>query len=448
MKKIISFIAVTALSSCSFIPDYKRPAVETPAAFSQTSAPSSIAQDWWKSFASAELNGLMAAALEHNNDLRASVQRIKQAEGLLTRSRASLFPSIDANAAAARTRTTRPDSADTNLNAGISVSYELDLFGANRAELESATYDVVASEFDFEALKLIVMANVAQTYFDVLNARERLRIADVNLKNNREVLRIVEARFQAGATDALDVARQKTQLSSAEAARASVELQRKNAENALAVLVGKAPQSLSLSAQNLTPLSVPAIAPGQPADLLTRRPDIRRAEAQLMAANADIGIVRASFLPSITLSLDGGIIAAALDKAAGTTLSAASGLVTPIFRGGRLQGELKRVNARQLELVENYRKAVLESLRDVEDSLAAVTAAQTRENSLRIAMQEARKSYELSRSQYDAGAIDFQTLLDAQRTLLTSEDAFASSKNERLAAAVSLFKALGGGWKA
>jgi multidrug efflux system outer membrane protein len=446
-KTAAAFTILALLSACSMIPGYTRPETEVPAAWSAPSdSPATIARDWWKGFDSAELNRLMDEALANNNDLKAGLQRIEQSRALLKISGANLLPSVDATAGAGREHTTRPDSTDTTLSAGGGVSYELDLFGRNRAGQLAATAELEATQFDHEALKLVVMSDVAQTYFNVLNARERLRIADDNLKNAREVLRIVNARYEAGASDALEVAQQKTALASVEAVRANFERDINNAENALAVLLGKPPQTMGVEAKNLTALAVPAIAPGQPSGLLQRRPDIRAAEATLVAANADIGAARAALYPSITLGLDASLVTSGFGDPASTALGVSSGLLAPIFHGGALKAGVEQATARELELAENYRKTILVSFREVEDALAAVKAAEIRETALNTAMQEARKSYELSRSRYDAGTIDFQTLLDVQRTQLAAEDSFAQSKNERLAAAVTLFRALGGGW--
>lgn len=450
MKYLLLTTALVSLASCNFIPDFKKPNVETPSAWSEASAEDSaaIAKDWWVSFSSDELNGLMTEALANNNDLLAGLQRIEQARALLRISGSSLLPSVDATASAARDHTRNPRSSATTLGAGAGVAYELDLFGANSADVAAARENLKASQYAYEALKLVVMSDVAKTYFNVLNARERLRIADDNLKNSHEVLRIVEARYEAGASDALEVAQQKSELASAEAARATVVQSIKLAENALAVLAGRTPQTLPVKEKDLKNVYVPTIAAGQPSSLLERRPDIKASEAQMAAANADIGVARAAYFPSVTLGLDLTFGSSGFSDPVTTGLAASSALLAPIFEGGRLAGGVQLTTAVRDELVQNYRKTILTSFQEVEDALAAVKAAQLRETALNTAMQEARKSYELSRSRYDAGTIDFQTLLDAQRTLLSAEDAFATSKNERLAASVTLFTALGGGWSA
>lgn len=454
MKKrhIASTILIAALlSGCSLTPTYERPSGDTPAGWSEADAsqPTVIAKDWWKNFKSAELDALMAEALSNNNDLGAALARVEQARATLRSTSSSLLPTAQASGNAGWESVDAPNlkrQSDTTYNAGLTVGYELDLFGLNRADVESAEAELLSSEFSKDATALIVMADTAKGYFNVLNLEERLVIADKNLESARELLRIVQARFDAGATTALDVSQQKSDLATAEANRTAVELQLKIARSALAILVGRPPQNLTIAGKDLRSLPVPVIAPGQPSTLLERRPDIRSTEAALIAANADIGAARAAFFPQLNIGLDLGIAATPIGDPATTTLSLLSGLVAPIFSGGLLEGNLAYTKARKQELVENYRKAILVSFKDVEDSLATVKASQQRETSLETAMNEARKAYDLSKQQYDVGSIDFQILLDARQTMLLAEDRYIQTKNDRLAAAVDLYKALGGGW--
>lgn len=454
MKKqrfIYPVLMAALLAGCSMIPEYERPQADNPAGWSEADAsnPTVIAKDWWKNFNSPELNALMEEALLKNNDLAASIARIDQARALARVASAPLLPSVEADGSAGWQRTdpaTGKTISDSTGSAGLTVGYELDVFGGNRAELASANADIDTAAYASDALALVVMGDVAKGYFNVLNFEERLKIADQNLESARELLRIVQARYDAGATTLLDVSQQKSDLASSEASRALVEQQMKAAKSSLAVLVGKAPQNLVVSAKDLRSLPVPAIAPGQPSSLLERRPDIRAAESDLLAANADIGAARAAFFPQFNIGLDLGIAATPLGDPATTTASLLGGLIAPIFKGGLLSGNLAYTEARKVELVETYRKTVLTSFKDVEDALSAVKAAGARETSLETAMNEARKAYDLSKQQYDVGSIDFQILLDSRRTMLAAEDNYIQTKNDRLAAAVDLYKALGGGW--
>lgn len=452
-QRLITPVLLAALlSGCSLIPDYERPATEMPTAWSEdmASEPTVIAKNWWINFESPELNGFMERALTTNYDLSAAVQRVEQARALARSTGAALLPSVDGDASGGWVRTnptTGSTTSDSTGTAGLTVGYELDLFGGNRAELASANADVASAAFTRDALSLIVMADVAKAYFNVLNLQERLTIADQNLESARELLRIVQARFDAGAITALDVSQQKSSLASDEASRALIEQQMKIARSTLAVLLAMPPQNLTITAQNLRTLPVPTIAPGQPSSLLERRPDIRAAESDLVAANADIGAARAAFFPQLNIGLDLGISATPIGDPATTTASLLGGLVAPIFKGGLLQGNLDFTKARKEELVDTYRKTILTSFKDVEDTLAVVKGSQQREESLKTAMDEARKAYDLSKQQYDAGAIDFQILLDSRRVMLQAEDLYIQTKNDRLAAAVDLYKALGGGWE-
>lgn len=448
-------LSLILLASCSMTPDYQRPDVQTPQQWSgaQDTAsqnnPATLAYDWWQVFGSDELNALMDQALSYNTDVRAGVQRIEQARASLKIAGASLIPDASGSAGASRSKnnpTTDKTTYATTLNAAVNVSYELDLFGANRAGLDAAQAGYEGSIFDQESLKLALMGDVASGYFTLVNLRERLKIADSNLSNARDVLRIIEARVREGAESDIEAAQQRSSVASNEASREALVEQISNAENALAVLLGQPPQSMTIERARLDGLNVPSIAAGQPSELLERRPDLRSSEAALLAANANIGAARAAFFPSISLGLGNSISLAGFGDPSATALSLASSLSVPIFQGGRLQGGLDQATARQLELVETYRGDVLGAFQEVEDALAAVKAAQSRETSLRTAMEQSRRAYTLSKSRYDAGSIDYQTLLDTQNAQLSAEDNYAQARLARLTAAVNLYRTLGGGW--
>lgn len=423
-----------------------------PASWSQAgTGTTKMARSWWESFGDPELNRLMAIALDENMDIRAALHRVEQSRAGMKIAGASLLPAASASADAGRTRTDPASGRTTTRNsigAGIGINYELDLFGANRANVEGAEARYAGSQYDRDAVALVVMGDVAGTYFNLLNARQRLSIADTNLKNAREVLNIIQARYDAGTVSALDLAQQQASLAASEAARATTLQNVSIAENALAVLLGQVPQTLAVPGDSLTAITVPAVDPGQPSSLLERRPDIRKSEMTLYAANADIGVARAAYFPTITIGLNGSIASTGFGDPASTVLGLASALTAPIFQGGRIEGGVEQATARQKELIENYRKTVLVSLREVEDALTAEKTAERREKLLEQAVAESRKAYSYARQQYDAGIIDFQALLETQNTLLSSEDSYAQARNDRLQAAIDLFKALGGGWSA
>lgn len=452
MKHITMLLCCTMfISACSMTPAYKKPQVQSPASWSaqQAGSETAIAKDWWTAFNSAELNNFMGIALANNNDIAAGVQRIAQSRAAVKIAGASLLLDASAGAGVSRARNNPASGStttNTNINADLNVGYELDLFGRNQAGVDVARAGLNATKYDQQALYLVVMADVASRYFTLVNLKERLAVADQNLANAREILRIVNARVREGMESDIERAQQETAVAGSEAARASLVQQIANAENALAVLMGQAPQSVKAQETSLARLTVPSITPTQPSNLLERRPDIRSAEQNLIAANANIGAARAAFFPSISLGLGAGVTLPAFGDPASTALSAASSLAAPIFQGGRLQGGVEQATARQKELVEAYKKTVLVSFQDVEDALAAVKASQDRETSLLTSAQNARKAYDLSKRRYDAGSIDFRSLLDTQSALLSADDNYAQAKLARLNAAVLLFKALGGGW--
>ncbi|MGD9650582.1 MAG: efflux transporter outer membrane subunit, partial [Dongiaceae bacterium] len=420
-KIIFSIILAGGLSACSLIPPYMRPSMNTPAEWSSAASVKTVplVKEWWNYFGSAELNRLMGQALNDNLDLRAALGRVAQARAQEKIARASLFPSLDASGSITASRDNPARGAatgGTGYAANLGLSYEADLWGANAADRKAASARTLSSIFDRDALALLVAGDVSQAYFDVLTFRERLFISQNNLANAKEILNIVEARFTIGAASALELAQQKTAVANAEAAYASLERQEKNAENRLAILLGEAPQKIKVLAKNLDKLMVPSVAPLQPAQLLERRPDIRAAEAGLIAANADIGAARAAYYPSLNLSADAGLAARTLGSPIGTALSAAGSLTAPIFQGGALEGGVELSLARRNELAEIYRKTVLTAFQEVEDALIAAVTAEKRAIALQTAAQEAANAYRLSRLRYEAGSIDFLTLLDAQRS--------------------------------
>ncbi|MDD1619907.1 MAG: efflux transporter outer membrane subunit, partial [Methylococcaceae bacterium] len=306
MKKISAIIAIAMLlTACNLVPEFKRPDVETPAQWHDAvpaEQQSAVDPQWWRAFGSAELDRLIAEALAYNNDLAAARQRVEQARAQAKIAGANLWPTAGLQGDFSDSHN---DYGDTQKKSGqFSVAYEVDLWGANRARRDAGSARLLGTVFARDALQLVVMSNVGQAYFNLLAFVERKRIATEFLGNVAEVLAVVEARYQAGAVSALDVAQQRTELA---AARASLDLQTQQvilAENALAILLGHPPQAVPFNAEHFFDIVMPTINAQQPASLLERRPDVRQAEMELIAANADIGVARAAFYPKLQLNLD------------------------------------------------------------------------------------------------------------------------------------------------
>lgn len=455
MHKIIP-LSLTAclLASCSFIPSMEKPSVEVPQRWTSvegTQGETAIPRQWWTLYNDPTLDNLITTASTQNLDIRAGIERVNAARAAMKIAGASYFPTVGATAGAEKSRVNPASGAtntSTSLTGGLAVSYELDLFGANAATREVARGDLLAAQYAQESLRLVTESAIAQTYFNLITARERVRIAEQNLKNAREIQRSIQIRLDNGLDSGLELAQQRVAVATSESSLAAVQEQEKIYHNALAVLVGHAPQTFKLETMaNINAIKAPDITPSQPSTLLERRPDIHKAEAELMSANADIGAARAAFYPSITLGANAAGVAAGLGDPVGTTFALASALAAPIFQGGALEGGLMAANANQRGLVETYRKTVLVAFQEVEDALAAVKGSTDRQVALGQAVTQAQKAYDISRKRYEVGTIDFQTMLNTQSALLNAQDGYAQALSARLSASTDLTKALGGGWK-
>ena len=459
MKKAVLLALPLLLGACSMVPDFETPKVETPAAYANDQpagtqyaslAEAKLTDTWWTDFDSAELNRLMATARANNYDLKAALARIAQARAQIRGAEAALYPSIDGGGSAGRSGNNDGFADNNSYRGNISVSYELDLWGANSAAVSGAEAQARATEFDAVALDLVLQGDVANAYLTYLALGERLRVAQENLRLARETLALVEQQFSAGAVSGLELAQQRQQVAAIAAQIPDLEGQRRQAVNALALLLGTTTGAVGEPGGQLYDLRVPPIQPGVPAALLQRRPDVRSAEASLIAANADIGVARAQFYPTISLTAEGGIASIALDaflRPESLLYSLASSLVAPIFDGGQRQANLDVAQARKEELVYSYQQASLSAYREVEDALVDQRSEAEQEAALIESANQAQRAFDLAALQYRAGATDLLTLLDAQRTLLSAQDQLVQARLGRLTAAVALAKALGGGWQ-
>lgn len=455
-----ALVLLAGLAGCSLIPQDGTPTQALPAQYSDGAVTArSDLTDWWRHFTNDELVAAVERAQTANPDLAAAVARIDQARASLRAANAPLLPTADASLGSTRTWVSGDGFGGgfgggfsggfggggfggTQHQAGVNVSYEADLFGRIRAGIAAADARHVASRYERDAVELATLAATADGFVTATGLRERLAIARANLLSNRQVLTIVEARLREGKTSRLEVAQQRTTVANVEASVAALEQQLREAGNALAVLQGDAPDARVAGATSLAALSLPGIAAGQPAELLTHRPDIARAEAELVAANADIGVARAAMLPRFTLSGSGNF---GLEPVS-TFGSLAASLAAPIFQGGRLAAEVERTRARRTELVASYRNAVLTATREVEDALNAIAASAKRRAALDVAAEEARAATRLARELFLAGRSDFLTLLNAQTTQFAAEDTAIDARRTEFSAAIALYRALGGGW--
>ena len=432
------------LSACSLAPKYQQPAMNIPGGWSTVAgvgvdgAPSTT--PFWQELDSSELDRLIEIALAQNLDLEAALHRIDQARGQAKVAASSLYPSVTATGSASRTYT---DPRDTNsVRGGGSISYEVDLWGKNRNQAKSADYRADSVKFDREALRLVITADVTNFYAQILSLNDRIRIAEFNSKNAEEILRIIEARFREGSVSGLEVSQQRVAVNNFRTALAALNEQRSLTANALAILLGQAPQNLAAPSGNLDALKMPQVNLTPPATLLTARPDIQSVESGLRAANADIGVARAAFFPSLTLGLDTAI-AAGFGGAASAATAIASSLVAPIFTGGQLTGNLETVTARQKELAAQYQKTVLVAFQEVEDALATLKSNNEQAALSSESVKESQNAYNIAKARFDAGAIDYLNLLETQRSLYLAQDNQVAIREGQIESFVQLRKAMG-----
>jgi NodT family efflux transporter outer membrane factor (OMF) lipoprotein len=433
-----------ALSACSLAPNFHRPQVAIPDGWSSVPGIAAKSQPnrspFWEDLGSEDLNRVMQVALAQNLDLEAALHRVEQARAQAKVAGAALYPSLEASG---RTSRSYQDPGNVNAARGLgSINYELDLWGKNRNQKAAANYRAGATQYDRDAVRLIVTADTAAFYTHVLSLNERIRIAESNLKNAEEILRIIEARYGAGSVSGLEVSQQKVAVNSLRAALADLGEQRTLALNALAILLGQAPQALEAPKASLPSLKLPEVSLTPPAALLTARPDIASAEAGLRAANADIGSARAAFFPSLTLGTDVSL-AAGFGNPAASAVSLASNILAPIFSGGRLTGNLENVTARQKELAAGYQKTVLIAFQEVEDALAAFKSNNEQALLSQESVRESQNAYDIAKARFDAGAIDYLTLLETQRSLYQAQDNQILVNEGQIDAFVQLRKALG-----
>lgn len=458
---LASALAATGLSACATFEDVETEELALPADYEYASRAVEAARPdpiWWRHFDDAELNTLVNAAMAENISLEAGVQRVEQARAQLRVAGASLLPSVSASADASASYSDASsdfggipgggsfgtDDFQTSGSAGIGANYELDLFGANRAQVRSAEARLAAQLFNQQALALAVQADTAATYINYLALQERLNVARRNLDAVERILELVETQYEAGAVSGFDLARQRSAVASARAQIRPLIEQTRQTEIALAVLLGEPPETFEAPAGDLFALETPSIETGLPSGLLLRRPDLLSAEASLAAADANIAAARAAFFPTINLSA--GLNAQDVFDSASLVASLASGLTAPIFQGGRLEGNLEFAEAQYKEIAANYRQTILTSLQEVENALVSLESAREQEDLLEEASEQADRALEIAEIRYQAGADDLLAVLDAQQQQLSARDSLVRARQQRLTNSVALYRALGGGW--
>jgi multidrug efflux system outer membrane protein len=453
-------ILLLALGGCSVVPTYRHPDMPLPSAWRNT-APASVdwpRVEWWQDFGSTQLDGFMAQAKAGNDDIAAAIARVRQADAQVRIAGSPLLPTIDLGAAAARQRTFGISAARTPLyntyneySPQLSASYELDFWGKNRATREAAVAAAQASRYDRDTIALSVYTSVALTYFQALEAHDRLVVAQDDLNNAQHILDGLELEQQVGVVTALDVAQQATTVATVNATIPPLAQQLQQDIDALAILVGQSPETVKLELEStLDDLTPPPVIAGLPSELLARRPDVAEAEAQLRGANANIGAARAAFFPSIDLTASGGFassVLAGLLRPENEVFAVAASATETIFDFGARSGQLAFSHARYSELLADYHKTVLTAFGNVEDALVAVQQTADEQVRQQDAVDKARRAFEYAQLQMQAGTTNILTELNTEIALFTAQDALVQVKYLHLQALVDLYQALGGGWQ-
>lgn len=452
-----------ALGACTLGPDYQRPPLPDAHAFKQaegwkSAAPADALQrgDWWKLYGDAELDALVSRLNVSNQNLAVAEAQYRQARALVRSARSQLFPTLSGNAGVTRSRQTT-GSSSSNVSAGVSESYEaglsasweLDLWGRLRRGLEANRATMQASAADLAAVRLSLQAELVQTYLQLRVMDEQQRLLDQTVAAYARSLRLTENQYRAGIVPKSDVAQAQTQLKSTQAQAIDLKWQRAQLEHAIAVLIGVPPAELSIAVRDDIP-SLPEVPLALPSQLLERRPDVAAAEREVMAANAEIGIAEAAWYPDLTLSASGGYRNSSFNQlfeVPNRFWSLGPQLALTLLDFGGRRAELERAEAAYDQTVATYRQTVLDSFREVEDYLVQLRVLGDESVVQREALEAAQESLRLIENQYRAGTVDYLSVVTVQTTALNNERTNLTLLGDRLLTSVQLIAALGGGWQ-
>jgi multidrug efflux system outer membrane protein len=468
IKSAVALAVAALLSACGTVgKDFVAPqGIDTPAFRHAGAEPSDQAARlpaaWWTVFGDKELDQLEQRALRDSPSVRAAAQRLVQAQAQLGVTRASQLPTVGVSAGVANSRT----SAESPMGAtfghqsikgneftvGANFSYELDLWGRVRRAVEAADAQALAAQDDRDGVMLMLSGQVATTYWQLRGLDADIAILNDALATRRESQQLIEARFNAGLSNELDVSRTRIERANAEADIEEAQRQRNTLEHALAVLVGASPSQPVLAAGTGAALpQPPAIPVGLPASLLGQRPDLAASVAALKAFNAQVGVAEGAFYPSLSLTGNFGYASETLSNLAkGSARQFSFGplaLSLPVFEGGRIEANVKLAKARYDEAVANHEGRLLTALREVEDALSDVQQRQKQGDVQMQAQQAATRAVQVAQARYDRGVSTYLDVTDAQRSALAADRAAAQIRTQRLLAAVSVARALGGGWQ-
>lgn len=455
-----ALICVLLLTGCVVGPIYHTPDSHMPESWSTADDPAllpqgELIQQWWTLFNDPLLNKLIQSAEENNRDLMAAIARVEEAKALLGFSKGAHMPQLDATGSVIRQEASdnglNPLADETLSAVGVEAGWEIDLFGRIRRSVEAATAEYQASAEDRNDVLISLYAKVALAYLDIRTFQARLISARANIESQRSVLALTQSRFRHGLATNLDVAQSQRVLASTEAQVPPLKIGFSQAVSALSVLLGRSAGDLQTEWRFNNPIPLPPakVTVGVPANLLRQRPDVRRAERQLAAQTARIGVLKADLYPSLSLIGTFGYEAIDADDlfdAGSRFFSFGPSLRWNIFNGGRIRRQIEAQHARARQALFHYEHSVLVALKEVEDALIAYVEDRNRLAALERSVDAARRSVKLSTDLYKQGLVDFQQVLDAQRDQFRFENQHATARGQSAANFVRLYAALGGGW--
>jgi NodT family efflux transporter outer membrane factor (OMF) lipoprotein len=474
MKRALHFPALFGLAACFFVsgctvgPKYRRATAPVPAKWDvsepwRESAPKDgVAKgEWWSVFHDDELSALEKQSLDANQTLKVAAARLEQARASAAVQIATQFPTLSTAPSTARQRLSgnRPANSNFPVNSPVSqtnnilpftVAYEIDLFGRRRRTIEAAQASYQASAADLENVRLVITAELAGDYFTLRQLDTELGILNRTVETLKRGLQLVDSRHKGGVASGLDVAQEETLLNTTRTQAILLLQQRKQFEDAIAVLVGKAAPDFHLPTRELSS-EPPPLDAGLPSDLLERRPDIAEAERQMAVANAQIGIAKAAYFPSLNLFGNGGWQAADIARLANvqsTFWAVGANVAENIFTGGSRRAQLQFAKAGYDASVASYRDTVLNAFREVQDDVTGLTVLDQAKQSQQQAVDSARRTLDISTDRYKGGLVNYLDVVTAQQNLLTNEQEMAVIQGQRLITSVLLVKAIGGGWDA
>lgn len=466
-RLLSSALCLAMLSACTLSPDYHRPELSAPAQFKQADGwtqanPSdALARGaWWELYGDAQLNGLVEQLNDGNQTVAQYEAQYRQAQALVRSTRGALFPSLDLSAGKTRSSQGTGSSSSSlsnsssgirdTYNAQLGVSWELDLWGKVREGLAADKASAQASLADLAGIRLSLQSELVQNYLQLRVMDEQKRLLEATVAAYERSLKMTENQYRAGVSGKDAVAQARTQLKSTQADLIDLVWQRAQLENAIAVLLGKAPADFALAVSEDIP-ALPQVPVALPSQLLERRPDIASAERKVFAANAEIGVARTAYFPDLSLSLSGGYSSSSFKdwiSLPNRFWSVGPQLAMTLFDGGQRSAEVDRTKAVYDQTVAQYRQAVLDGLREVEDYMVQLKVYADEAEVRQQALESARESLRLTENQYKAGLIAYLDVVNVQTTALSNERSVLTLLQGRLVASVQLIAALGGGWDA